>query len=485
MEDKKNENENIDPNTETLDSVDSIPDDQSSETEQEDNITRGSDIDSKDINFVLVEESEKSEKVPIDEKVLTEDDFENKLHQDAYLKSKAVHHDDENIMINKRSFSRFIAAVLIIAVIGGFTVGVGYRTADYFIFNNVPESTIKYLPELDQVSHDTLELGDYSITNIANKVEPSVVAITNEIVQNGIFGEQIGTSAGSGVIFDVSTEKIYILTNHHVIDASSELSVSFFGDRNYPATIIGSDPNTDLAVITVERSELDEDLFNRIRSIEIGNSDNLLVGEPAIAIGNPLGYNNTVTVGIISALDRFISEDLNSLSLIQTDAAINPGNSGGALVNSRGELIGINTVKISATDVEGIGFAIPINSAIPVLDELIEKGYVSQPFIGIKGKTITKEESEFYKVPVGVAISEAIPNGPAEKYGLKKYDIITKLDDIEITTMEELVSELMKYNVGDTVEIEVQREVSEGSRDTPARFESHIISLKIGDLNKY
>ncbi|MBI9011833.1 MAG: trypsin-like peptidase domain-containing protein [Clostridiales bacterium] len=485
MEDKKNEHVNIDPNTDLLDSVDSIPDDQSSETEQEDNITAESDLDQADINFVLVDESKTDKTVPLKEKVLTEEDFENKLHQNAYLKSKPVHHDDESILINKKSFSRFIAAVLIIAIIGGFTVGVGYRTADYFIFNNVPESSIRYVPEFDQISHDTLDLGDYSITNIANKVEPSVVAITNEVVQNSIFGQQSGTSAGSGVIFDVSTEKIYILTNHHVIDASSELSVSFFGESNYPATIIGSDPNTDLAVITVERSELDEEIFNRIRSIEIGNSDNLLVGEPAIAVGNPLGYNNTVTVGIISALDRFISEDLNSLSLIQTDAAINPGNSGGALVNSRGELIGINTIKISATDVEGIGFAIPINSAIPVLDELIEKGYISQPFIGIYGKTITKEESEFYKVPVGVAISETVPNGPAAKYGLEKYDIITKLDDIEITTMEELTSELMKYHVGDIVEIEVQREVSEGSSNTPARFESHIISLRIGDRNKY
>ena len=481
MEDKKNENEHIEPNKETLDSVDSIPDEQSSETEHENNITRGSDIDQADINFVLVEEK----KIPIKEKVLTEDDFENKLHQDAYLKSKPVHHDDDNILINKRSFSRFIAAVLIIAIIGGFTVGVGYRTADYFIFNNVPESSIKYLPEFDQISHDTLELGDYSITNIANKVEPSVVAITNEIVQNGIFGQETGTSAGSGVIFDISTEYIYILTNHHVIDASTELSVSFYGDNNYPATIIGSDPNTDLAVITVKRNEIAEEILNRIRSIEIGNSDNLLVGEPAIAIGNPLGYNNTVTVGIISALDRFISEDLNSLSLIQTDAAINPGNSGGALVNSRGELIGINTIKISATDVEGIGFAIPINSAIPVLDELIEKGYVSQPFIGIYGKTITKEESEIYNVPIGVAISDTVPNGPASKSGLKQYDIITKINDVDITSMKELTSELMTYNVGDTIDIEVQREISESTSKTTARFETHIISLTIGDRNNY
>lgn len=485
MGDKKSENKHIEPNTETLNSVDSIPDEQSSETEHKDTITRGSDIDSMDINFVLIEESETKRKVPIKKKVLKEEDFEDKLHQGAYLKSKPVHHDDENILINKRSFSRFIAAVLIIAIIGGFTVGVGYRTADYFIFNNVPESSIKYLPEFDQISHDTPEVGDYSITNIANKVEPSVVAITNEIVQNGIFGQEKGTSAGSGVIFDISTENIYILTNHHVIDASSELSVSFYGKNSYPATIIGSDPNTDLAVITVKRDEINEEILNRIRSIEIGNSDDLLVGEPAIAVGNPLGYNNTVTVGIISALDRFISEDLNSLSLIQTDAAINPGNSGGALVNSRGELIGINTIKISATDVEGIGFAIPINSAIPVLDELIEKGYVSQPFIGIYGKTITKEESEIYKVPIGVAISDTVPNGPASKSGLKQYDIITKINGVDITSMKELTSELMTYNIGDTINIEVQREINERASKTTARFEIHIISLTIGDRNNY
>ncbi|MCH4888240.1 PDZ domain-containing protein [Acidaminobacter sp. JC074] len=424
-------------------------------------ITRGSDI-----NFVLIETEDR------DEKILDEKAFQEKLHQEAYLKSKAVYHDEPKKEEKKRSLNRFVAAVLVIAIVGGFTAGVGYRAADHYFFST-PEASIQYIPELvpsvSEVSYDTP-----NITQIANALEPSVVAITNQIVQESFFGTQTGTSAGSGVIFDISTEKVYILTNHHVIDGSNDISISFFGDNTYTAKLVGSDKDTDLAVLTVDIASMNQMDLDKIRPVTIGNSKEIQVGEPAIAIGNPLGYNNTVTVGIISAVDRAINSDLNALNLIQTDAAINPGNSGGALVNARGELIGINTIKISDTDVEGIGFAIPINSALPILEEIVEKGHVAKPFIGIYGRDVTEELSKMYKTPQGIMIADLVPKSPASRSELKQYDIITEINGVSVLTMEELNTTIRNYSIGDTIQITVQRE-------TEGTFKSKIIELTIGD----
>jgi serine protease Do len=436
-----------------------------------DDLTRGSENSEEEINFILIEEKTEDTK-----KVLADEDFQNKLHREEYLKSKPVYHDDDKIVIKKKSISRFIAAVLIIAIMGGFTAGAGYRIVDYMI--NGPESSVKYIPEFTQTSLGSNKRPETTVTQIAKKLEPSVVAITNQIVQESFFGQQTGTSSGSGVIFDISTDKVYILTNHHVIDGSNEISVNFFGNQSYNAKLVGSDKDTDLAVITVDITSMNQEVLNKVRPIELGDSDDIHVGETAIAIGNPLGYNNTVTVGIISALDRTISEDLNALSLIQTDAAINPGNSGGALVDDEGKLIGINTVKISDTAVEGIGFAIPINSAIPVLEEIIEKGYVSKPFIGIYGSDVTKELSDMYKVPVGVMIQDTIPNSPAQKFGLEKFDIITSINDEEVATMSDLNRIIRDYGIGDKIKITIQREIND-------KFELRVIELVIGDRYDY
>lgn len=201
------------------------------------------------------------------------------------------------------------------------------------------------------------------------------------------------------------------------------------------------------------------------------------MGETAVAMGNPLGYNNTVTVGVISALNRMISSDLNALSLIQTDAAINPGNSGGALVNIKGELIGINTIKISDTSVEGIGFAIPINSALPVLIEIIEKGYVSKPYIGIYGQDVTEDMATMYTIPQGVVINDFDPGGPAAQSDLKIYDIIIALENTPIKTMKDLTQTLSTYQIGDKIELTVMRE-------TDNVFEKYLIEVKISDRNK-
>jgi len=458
MEDKKNENELLDDEN----------------LVKEDDFTRGSDEDSIDeINFVLVEtEEEKSQ-------VLTEKDFQDKLHEEEYLKFKSAVHDDEPQLFKKRTFSKLMVVVLIFALVGGFTAGAGYRAMDYYLFNQ-PETSVKYIPEIRQeaieISSNTVD-----ITGIAKNLEPSVVAITNEVVQNTFFGSTTGSSAGSGVVFDVSSEKVYILTNHHVIDSSNALSVTFFGDDHYQASIIGSDQDTDLAVITVDIVDMDQEVLNKIRPIELGDSDALQVGETAIAIGNPLGYNNTVTVGIISALDRAIGADLNALNLIQTDAAINPGNSGGALVNGAGQLVGINTVKISDTAVEGIGFAIPINDAIPILEQLIETGTVPKPYIGIYGQDVSSEMVETHSIPAGVIIADTVENSPAEASGLQRFDIITKVDDMPIESMADLVAALRQYNIGDTVAITVMRDSSRNNEKS--NMQEFVFEIVIADKN--
>lgn len=437
--------------------------------------TRGSEIiEEKTINFVLVNQEEEE---PVHHKVLSENHFKEKLHQDEYLKSKVLYHDTEPKKEKKSVFNKFIASILILAILGGFSAGAGYRILDYYLMNQ-PETSIQYIPELTQSQVVFNSDSTPNITSIAKKVEPSVVAITNQVVQESFFGPQTGTSAGSGVIFNISTENVYILTNHHVIDDSTDISVNFFGDIAYTANLVGSDEDTDLAVISVSIESMSQEVLNRIKPIELGDSDNIQVGEQAVAIGNPLGYNNTVTVGYISALDRNINEDLNSLSLIQTDAAINPGNSGGALVNALGQLVGINTVKISDTAVEGIGFAIPVNSALPILEEIMEKGYVSKPFIGIYGSDVTDELSEMYKVPKGVMIQDTIPNSPAQKSGLKKYDLITAINGETIETMSDLNRVIRQYGIGDTINITIQRE-------TNKKFNPINVDLTIGDRHNY
>lgn len=408
------------------------------------------------------------------------EDFYHESYSSNSSKSNVFNGESDSSNMNPL---RFILIILMITIIGGFSVGSGYKLTDYYILGNKEEVSIKYVPKLEQTNSKRVTSDQlYSVTEIAKKVGPSVVSITNEIIQDNIFGTTTGVASGSGVIFDITNEKIYILTNNHVIADSNGLSVNFFGDENYIAKIIGYDSDSDLAVISVDKNLITDEIENFIQPIVLGNSANLEVGEIAVAVGNPLGYSNTVTAGIISAVDRIISSDLNALSLIQTDAAINPGNSGGALVNSNAELIGINTIKISDTAVEGIGFAIPINSAIPILEEILDKGYVSRPFIGIWGGDISKEAASEYNIPLGVVVTDIIPESPASESGLRKFDIIVRIDDYEITSMESLNRVISLHEIGDVVSIEIRREVGNGD---DKKFEVMKLKLTIGDRHAY
>lgn len=289
-----------------------------------------------------------------------------------------------------------------------------------------------------------------TVVEIARKVGPTVVGINTKVQRQTIFGTPT-TSAGSGSGIILSADG-YIVTNNHVIEGASEITVLLSDGTELPAKLVGGDARTDLAVIKMEG--------NNFPYATLGNSSELQVGELAVAIGNPLGNElaGSVTGGYISALNRSITVDDQKFNLIQTDAAINPGNSGGALVNNYGEVIGINSVKMSASGVEGIGFAIPIDEAKPIIENLKNDGYVKgRPVIGIAGRNVTKQDSEYYGIPVGIYVMELTPYSAAEKAGIKISDVITEVDGVKVETIDELNREKEKHKAGDTVTLTVIR----------------------------
>lgn len=318
-----------------------------------------------------------------------------------------------------------------------------------------------------------ISLSNYSNTAVfaANKILPSIVGIevTYTATSNSYFGfgmpsTSTATATGSGIII---SEDGYILTNNHVVDTSSSSSYSYYDisdatsvkvklnsqtygdDATFDAKIVGKDSQTDLAVLKIDKTGL--------TAAEFANSDEAVVGEFVMAVGSPLGLDTTVTTGIISAVNREVESDGNKYVCIQTDAAINSGNSGGALVNSDGKVIGINTLKLSGTGVEGIGFAIPINSTLDIIDQLIDYNKVLRPYIGISGIDLDDSTAKRYKLVVGVYVKTVQDFSPAEKAGLQSGDVIIKADGNDITTMEELNEIKNSHQIGDTMTLTINR----------------------------
>lgn len=309
------------------------------------------------------------------------------------------------------------------------------------------------------------------ITDIVEKVTPAVVGVTNMQRQSDYWFEQgsVEVGTGSGVIYKITDGTAYVVTNHHVIEGADSVEVVLYDDTHIEAEVIGSDLFSDLAVIRMDADDIGQ-------PIEIGQSGNIKVGEPAIAIGNPLGlmFSSSVTQGVISGTERTIPQDFDldgrpdwQAEVIQTDAAINPGNSGGALINIYGQLIGINSMKINEAAVEGLGFAIPIDYAIPVMNELEEKGVVERPFLGVElysldeiphrewKDTLTLPE----KVTGGVYIWSVQPLSPADEAGLKRLDVITELDGEPIENVIDLRKILyQEKNIGDNMAITYYRD---------------------------
>lgn len=352
---------------------------------------------------------------------------------------------------------KVIVIVLIFAIIGGMAIGAGLGLVNHYFLaeepTNVEETAVNKEPVEEIIKELVLAQDEMNTVQVVDNIDESIVGITSKIQYTDWFNNPRTTEgSGSGVIFKKDEEYMYILTNNHVIEDSNELLVEIQPDEFVTAEIIGSDALSDLAVMAIEnKSE-----YSGIKPIEFGDSDALKPGQKVIAIGNPLGYNKTVTVGVISALEREVDSN-NEFHLIQTDAAINPGNSGGALVDSRGKLIGINTAKISDTAVEGIGFAIPVNEAKPVLNEILKQGYVSRPYLGIYGREVNEEISELYEIPMGIFVSEIIPGTGADDSDLRVQDIIIGIDNKKIFTMEDLSNVLQNYDVGDAVTLKVIR----------------------------
>ncbi|MGN0169788.1 MAG: S1C family serine protease [Lachnospiraceae bacterium] len=301
------------------------------------------------------------------------------------------------------------------------------------------------------------------ISGIIDSVMPSIVAITNtaEAEVQSFFGSQTQTyqDAGSGIIIGKDSESIYVVTNNHVVEGTIDLKVTFSDNETVDAEVKGTDPGSDLAVVKVNLSDLKESTLKTIKVAVMGDSSQCKVGEPVIAIGNALGYGQSVTTGVVSALDRSVTVENYSNTLMQTDAAINPGNSGGALLNSAGEVIGINSAKYSDTSVEGIGYAIPISDAQPIIEAIITREAVDETergYLGIYGTDVTEDFASVYNMPIGVYINQLVQGGAAEEAGLVEGDIITGIEDFDVSTMTELQSQLKYYSAGQEVTIKAQ-----------------------------
>lgn len=327
------------------------------------------------------------------------------------------------------------------------------------------------------------------VSAIVEKAMPSVVAITNTaLYQSSNWFGQTQTyevpSSGSGIIIGQNEEELLVVTNNHVVEGANTLAVTFIDDTAVNAAIKGTDSETDLAVIAVPLADIPEATMSQISVAAIGDSDELKVGQGVIAIGNALGYGQSVTVGYISALDREVQTENNvSRNLLQTDAAINPGNSGGALLNMKGEVIGINAAKYSSTDVEGMGYAIPISKAQDIINNLMMKKTRKEVeaekagYLGIQGQNIDTQTAQMLDMPTGIFVYKIIEGGAASKTDLREKDIITKFDDQSVQTMAALQDMLKYYEAGETVNMTVQSlengtyvertiEITLGTKDT-------------------
>ena len=375
-------------------------------------------------------------------------------------------------------FVKALGKCVILAVIFGLVAGGVFQGVAHIGNNTASEQTSADAANTGTISNNTVvdatsvstAVTVTDVSDIVENVMPAIVSITNmsTIEYYTYFGQTLsyeGESAGSGIIVAEDDTNLYIVTNNHVVADATSLTVSFVDDQAASATIKGTDASSDLAVIYVAKSDLSAETLASIKVATLGDSDELKVGESAIAIGNALGYGQSVTTGVISALNREVTTSDSSTGtsvtneLIQTDAAINPGNSGGALLNMNGEVIGINSVKYSDTSVEGMGYAIPINTASPIINELITREKVDEAktaYLGISGVDVTSELSQTYNMPEGIYVVQVAEGSAAEKAGLVRGDIITAFDGKTVTSMEELQELLQYYEAGKTVEMKIQ-----------------------------
>ena len=403
---------------------------------------------------------------------------------------------------NKKAakLAKKIGAIALSAVLFGGVAGGTFQAVNYFAGNSTTAASTattqkttsnSSLLKAAATSSGSSSTGTLDVSTIAQNAMPSIVSITNKSVQEvqnyfSMFGygaqtpqTEETTSCGSGIIIGKNDTELLIVTNNHVVDGADTLSVSFVDNQVCEASIKGTDSDNDLAVIAVPLSEIPDDTMNNIAVATMGDSDSVKVGEQVVAIGNALGYGQSVTTGIISAANRVISDsssdgssnettsdssttDTTGKTYLQTDAAINPGNSGGALLNMNGEVIGINSAKLASTEVEGMGYAIPISRVSDIIENLMNEqtrtkvAAKDQGTIGIKCLDVNSQIQQAYNMPAGIYISEVTSGGAAENAGLKSGYVLTSFDGHSVTTTSELKSLLQYYSAGETVKVEAQ-----------------------------
>ena len=389
-----------------------------------------------------------------------------------------------------RAFGLVASAAVFGIVAGGVMVGVNNVASSYVGTNTKTKADDITIGSQDNAKSESTaapatNLSSMDVSTIVDKAMPSVVSIygKEEVTQNSFFGPQSyeAQSSGSGIIVGKTDSELLIVTNNHVIADTTSLEVEFSDGKKATASVKGGDSDNDVAVVAVKLSDMGEDTLSRISIANIGDSDNVKVGQGVVAIGNALGYGQSVTVGYISALNREVkTEGGTSRNLLQTDAAINPGNSGGALLNMQGQVIGINSAKYSDTAVEGMGYAIPISTVKGLIKELSSKetrtvvAQENQGYLGIQGKDIDEEMAKAYDMPQGIYVYKVVEGGAAASSDLKAKDIITKFDGQSVRSMEELKNMLTYYESGRKVDLTVQR------LDDSGKYVEKTVSITLG-----
>lgn len=396
-----------------------------------------------------------------------------------------------------RKLAKKIGAITLSAVLFGSVAAGSFQAVNYFSPVSKTTNSSSQTSKSNSSSASLLKTtttsnssnkGSLDVSDITTSAMPSIVSITNKSVQEvqdyfsqfGFGGQgqtqtQETESQGSGIIIGKNDTELLMVTNNHVVEGADTLSVCFIDNQVYEANVKGTDAENDLAVIAVPLDSISDDTMSKIAVASIGDSDSLKVGEQVVAIGNALGYGQSVTTGIVSAINRTLSsdssdtqdsnsssDDSSSATYIQTDAAINPGNSGGALLNMNGEVIGINSAKLASTEVEGMGYAIPISRVSDIIDNLMHQTTRTkvdsdkQGTIGIKGINVTSDVQEKYNLPKGIYVSEVTSGSAAEKAGITSGSVITKFDGKSVTDIESLQDLLQYYKAGETVELTLQ-----------------------------
>ncbi len=492
-----------DTNNNFFSSISNETDNNTSDTSSE-NFSDMSANDSQSTNFVMVDRtSEDTEAMKARQQVEKEKSkFEAKRRKAAAKLEKKEAKKKAKAGKGHGVVFKTVRLVVCAAVFGVVATGTMYFTGDSLgIFkNNSKEAVV--IPSTSvgagntgitgsesgttlQTAADkttTSSSGETVITDVSGVVKnvmPSVVAITStQLVQSGYSGSlydyyfgngnsnnnqyEEQTGAGSGIIIGQNDTELLVVTNNHVVEGADSLQVQFIDDETVDAAIKGTDSEKDLAVVAVKLSDIKKSTLEQIKVATLGDSDELEVGEGTIAIGNALGYGQSVTTGVVSALNREVQYENRTMKLIQTNAAINPGNSGGALLNSKGEVIGINAAKYSSSSVEGMGFAIPVSSVKDVIENLMNKETLTKVdsdkkgYLNIYGRDVTSTLSETYSVPTGVYVIEVMEGGAADKAGIEKSNVITKINGESVSSMEDLQRKLEYYEKGTEVTLTIQ-----------------------------